>query len=73
MCIYRHTHTHTHTHTQNEICHLWTTRRKKKLKEQKGSRLTKPKNGLTSKEGKGTGVEGWEWKDKGRGKKGCIV
>ena len=56
-----------------DFSHLGTTTTKKKLKEQKGCSRTESKNGLTVIKGKGTGVEGWEWRDKGRGKKGDIV
>ena len=41
----------------------------RKLKEQNSSRSTEPKNGLTVTKGKGTGEDGWEGRDKGRGKK----
>ena len=41
---------------------------KEKLKEQNSSRITEPKNGLMVTEGKGSGQEGWEERDKGREK-----
>ena len=38
---------------------------KNKKKEQKSSRITEPKNGLTVTKGKGTGEDGWEGRNKG--------
>ena len=44
---------------------------KEKLKEQKCSRNTEPKNGLTFTKGKGTGEDWWEGRDKdGKKRKG---
>ena len=43
---------------------MWSIRTKKKLKDQNSHRLTEPKNGLTVTKGKGTGEDGWEWRDK---------
>ena len=53
----------------NDFMTLWGTRKKQNMKEQNRSRLTKPKNGLTVTKGKGTGLDIWESRDKGRGKK----
>ena len=44
---------------------MWSVRTKKKLKEQNSSRLTEPRNELTVTNGKGTGEDGWEKRDKG--------
>ena len=46
---------------------------KEKLKEQKSSRITEPKNGLTVTKGKGTGEDEWEGRNKGGRKKGGIT
>ena len=74
--IYVNTHTHTHTHIYmyiKDFSHLGTTTTNKLLKEQKGSSLTVPKNGLTVTKQYGTGADGWECRDKGRGKKRGIL
>ena len=39
---------------------------KEKLKEEKSSRITEPKNELTVTKGKGTEEDGWEGTDKGK-------
>ena len=42
----------------NDFTHLWSIRTKEKLKEQKSSRITEPKNGLTVTKGKATEEDG---------------
>ena len=49
----------------NDFTHMWSIRTKEKLKEQKSSRITEPKKGLTVTKGKGTGENG---RDKGEEK-----
>ena len=39
-----------------------------KLSEQNSTRFVEAKDGLTVTKRKGTGVDSWDWRDKGRGK-----
>lgn len=57
-----------------DFTHLGTETTKEKLKEQKSCSRTESKNGLTVIKAKGTAVEGWEWRDKGRGHcLACVI
>jgi len=42
--------------------------KQEKLSEQNSTRFIEAKNGLTFTKGKETGVDSWDWTDKGRGK-----